>query len=91
MFDSEKLASIVRHSSLPHTPMNVTYNMEEWNMLVAIPFETIGHKIKPSSLKANVYKCGDNTYRPHYMSWNPIETLTPNFHCPEYFGTFILE
>ena len=37
-------------------------------------------------LRANLYKCGDKTIRPHYLAWNPVKTQTPDFHRPEYFG-----
>ena len=38
-------------------------------------------------LRANVYKCGDRTSHPHWMSWNPVRTL--NFHAPDEFGQLI--
>ena len=41
-------------------------------------------------LHANLYKCGDKTVKPHYLSWNPIELEKPAFHCPEYFGELVL-
>ena len=37
-------------------------------------------------IKANVYKCGDQTVHPHYLSWNPITSEKPDFHRPEDFG-----
>ena len=37
--------------------------------------------------RANVYKCGDCTSHPHWMSWNPVRTL--NFHAPDEFGQLI--
>ena len=37
-------------------------------------------------LLANFYKCGDKTARPHYLSWTPIGTETPDFHRPEFFA-----
>ncbi len=42
-------------------------------------------------IRANCYKCGDLTVRPHYLSWNPVEHPTPDFHRPCDFGTMILE
>ena len=41
--------------------------------------------------QANLYKCGDGTENPHYLSWNPIGLEKPNFHCPEFFGTIVFE
>lgn len=43
------------------------------------------------SLRANFFKCGDKTEQEHYMSWNPVEVSTPNFHLPEFFGTITLK
>lgn len=40
---------------------------------------------------ANCYKCGDKTATPHYLSWNPMTSATPDFHCPVDFGKMILE
>lgn len=43
-----------------------------------------------STMRANLYKCGDQTSKPHWGSWAPIgEAL--NFHVPEYFQTLVLE
>ena len=42
-------------------------------------------------MRGNFYKCGDNTSRPHYGCWSPIELDKPDFHCPRFFGDLILE
>lgn len=39
----------------------------------------------PDHLLMNLYKCGDKTPRPHFASWQPIDTPEPDFHRPEYF------
>lgn len=39
----------------------------------------------------NFYKCGDETPIPHYGMWSPVEVDAPDFHRPEYFGTFRIE
>lgn len=44
-----------------------------------------------SEIRANFYSCGDETPSPHYASWNPVETDSPDFHRPEYFGRLIIE
>ena len=41
-------------------------------------------------LRANCYKCGDLTPNPHYLSWNPSTSPTPDFHRPQDFGQMIL-
>ena len=42
-------------------------------------------------LRANAYKCGDDTAHPHYLSWNPVNSLQPDFHRPEDFGIMKFE
>lgn len=41
-------------------------------------------------LRANLYKCGDKTERPHFLAWNPVTSETPNFHRPGDFGEMVL-
>ena len=41
------------------------------------------------TLRANCYKCGDLTARPHYLSWNQVESDAPAFHRPQDFGLLI--
>lgn len=42
-------------------------------------------------LRANCFKCGDRTERPHFLAWNPVTSDTPNFHRPRDFGEMIME
>lgn len=39
----------------------------------------------------NFYKCAEDGDKPHYVSWSPISTPKPDFHCPSFFGRFIVE
>jgi hypothetical protein len=39
------------------------------------------------TMRGNFYKCGDNTRRPHFGCWSPIDLPEPDFHCPDFFGT----
>lgn len=41
-------------------------------------------------LRANFYKCGDETETPHYIAWNPVLTPHPSYHQPGYFGLLTL-
>ncbi len=43
-----------------------------------------------SRYKGNFYKCGDETPRPHFGMWSPIQSEKADFHRPECFGTLIL-
>ncbi len=64
-----------------------------WVLQFIIPFEFIdgiygGHTKK---MYGNIYKCGEDTKRPHFVTYAPINTPTPDFHRPEYFVEFTLE
>ena len=57
----------------------------DWELCVAIPLDLLG--LQPgSSFRANFYKCGDLTSKPHFLSWGSIETDSPDFHQPHFFG-----
>lgn len=54
--------------------------------------ELFGTELKQGTeLKANFYSCGDKTSAPYYAAWNKVETETPDFHRPEFFGKLIIE
>lgn len=42
-------------------------------------------------LRANCFKCGDKTVKPHYLSWNYVDHPTPDFHRSCDFGVMVLE
>lgn len=64
-----------------------------WEITYAIPHEFVRRffpeyaPVSGFSIRANCYKCGDKTSRPHYLSWNPVVKLPrASFHNPELFG-----
>ena len=69
-----------------------------WDVMLYIPRETVwevyGEEIDfcdGYEMKGNVYKCGDETTSPHWLTWSPIAADKPDFHRPEQFGTFLLK
>ena len=70
-------------------------NGNGWNLEFHIPLSFIQQyfpavELKPGYvMRGNFYKCGDNTARPHYGCWSPIDLPSPNFHCPDFFGKLI--
>ena len=42
-------------------------------------------------MRGNFYKCGDETVKPHYFAWNPVECEDPDFHLPQWFGKLYFE
>lgn len=85
-FSDEQIAAIRRITSLHHEPVDSRSEGESWWAIEVIPFEAFGYSSKPSSLRANLYKCGDKCDQPHFLSWSPIGLPNPDFHCPEFFG-----
>lgn len=73
------------------------YTSDGWEVFYRIPLDFIqlfcpAFRLESGfAFRANCYKCGGKTLQPHYLVWNPIDLPTPEFHCPQYFGKFILE
>ncbi len=70
---------------------------ECWTVEYTVTFDFIKKFIpdyefkKGMEIKANVYKCGDETKAPHYGMWQEIKREKPDFHQPDDFGTMIIE
>jgi len=68
-----------------------------WEIRYKIPYEFLGgyfpdFKIrKGGRMRGNFYKCADKADRPHYGCWADIDLPNPDFHCPGFFGDFILK
>ncbi|MDD4490732.1 MAG: carbohydrate-binding family 9-like protein [Paludibacter sp.] len=88
----EKMSQIKRYASLGNEPFEEKKGNFNWTLTVEIPFSLLGIDPDnlPASIKANFYKCGDETSVPHYVSWSPIEVENPDFHRPEFFGELVL-
>lgn len=58
-----------------------------WEMFLLIPKDLVGEEgLSGKTAHANFYKCGDKLPNPHFISWNPIDFPSPNFHLPQFFG-----
>lgn len=88
--DRKYIDRIRRLSSFGNKPFSEIAGDIQWSLTVAIPLETFFRhsieNIKGKSFKANFYKCGDKLSNPHYVTWNPVKTDSPDYHRPEYFG-----
>ena len=90
---SMEYSSIYRYSSFSERAAFAEKDsLQQWFLTVAIPFRLLGiaPEALPEKIMANFYKCADDTSHPHYVSWNPIDLPSPNFHCPEFFGELFL-
>ncbi len=89
---TEEMASLARFASVKRLD-EVKEGLQNWRVCLIIPFELIGVDPEhlPEKLRANFYKCGDKTAHPHFLSWSPIGTPSPDFHRPEFFGELLLK
>jgi hypothetical protein len=66
----------------------------EWSVQYFVPFEVFEHYLGPvrpaagERWRANFYKCGDKTSKPHWAAWAPIGQEL-NFHQPDTFGKLV--
>ena len=91
----EILSQVQRITSLGTEPFGEREGDNSWSLMLSLP-TAVFHQDDIKSwdglrLKANLYKCGDGLTKPHYLSWLPIDTPQPNFHCPPYFGDLEME
>ena len=89
------LSLVERHTSLGTEPFEERVGDNKWSLILGLP-TAIFHQDSVESwnglkLKVNLYKCGDNLSKPHFLSWQPIALPQPCFHCPEFFTAIELE
>ncbi len=65
---------------------------EGWSVMAFVPYSFLleHYTSCDKEMRANFYKCGSKTVIRHYAAWNKVETPTPDYHRPEYFGRIIL-
>lgn len=80
-------------TTVQERPKHESPDDDGWILQVRLPLEVLnrltGQAIKPSPgerWRANFYRCGGRT-DPQYACWSPIQTPSPDFHRPEFFGT----
>ena len=82
----------LRALSVPQPELQARVEEEKWGVTLFIPLACItalygrtGYK-SGDCIRANFYKCGDETEIPHYGAWSKIDLPKPDFHRPEFFG-----
>lgn len=87
------LGKIDIHPSLGRNKIEVLNRAIDWSLDIAIPIEVFTHSrlktLSGQQASVNFYKCGDDLPMPHFLSWNPVGTPSPDFHRPEFFGEII--
>ena len=84
------LDTVKRWSSLDRKPFEEKDAPSTWQLVLVVPVSAFyNHHIADLSgktIRANFYKCGDKLRKVHFLSWNPIDVPSPDFHCPRFFG-----
>lgn len=89
--DKEKLKLAKRYSTLGRGKLE-EITKQTWELSLIIPLSLFGiTSTAGMRARGNVFKCGDELTVPHFLSWNPIQTETPSFHQPSFFGEFVFE
>lgn len=87
----EVLDSVERISTLGRECFAEREGDNRWSVTLAIPAGALFlhnlHSWCGVEARMNLYKCGDNLTKPHFLSWKPIDAPEPNFHLPVFFKT----
>jgi len=84
----EIIENIKVSSTLGDKPFGIKNEETSYTLEVLIPKEVFvfdNCTINTMSLIGNIYKCGDKSPTPHYMTLFDIESTKPDFHRPEFF------
>lgn len=87
----EQGRQVAIRSTLPQLVEPEWSEPTEWCLQFFLPFSVLEDYVGPlgepsgQSWRCNLFKCADETSRPHWASWQPVAEL--NFHAPESFGT----
>lgn len=93
---AEVLAGVKRFPTYPFgEPFAEREGDNRWSLTLAIPPQALfRHALTDWSgftARMNLYKCGDKLSHPHFLSWRPIQTGSPDFHRPEFFEEVTFE
>jgi len=82
------IKKIKTSSSLGNKPFPSKEGDFSWSLDIIIPSECFIHdkieSLKKLKARANFYKCGEKTSDPHFISWKPVKTPSPDFHRYEF-------
>lgn len=88
--EAQTVSRFVSYESKSEVVNGVFRFEANWNLQIFLPkalLENRGIALKSgNAYRCNFYKCGDDLHDPHFLSWNPVKTENPDFHCPFFFG-----
>ena len=75
-------------------PLDGEHGGDSWTLEYRVPLalfrKIYALEVRPGHrAAANFYKCGDETEFPHYGAWSRVDTPSPDFHRPDFFGEVI--
>lgn len=95
LIDPNILQLIKTKPTLGNQPFEEKTGGQQWELMLVIPSECFvneaGLVLKGLKSQANLYKCADDTVKPHFVTWNPVGTENPDYHQPKYFGEVMFE
>ena len=92
---SEEGAAIPMAHSMPRIVEPERAEPTTWTLEYQVPFALFEayfpiDRPGPGTVwRGNFYKCGDQTSHPHWGSWAPVGTESPNFHQPAFFQSLL--
>jgi len=93
--DTTDIKEIKIAHSLPVLVPNELTDSVTWTVEYKIPvsllekYANVSQPCPGINWMANFYKCASNNSNPHYLSWAKVESPSPNFHLPEFFGKLV--
>ena len=92
---TEVMQSIVRLPSLGTANREKEIGSFDWTLTLVIPSSAFWKSnittFDGLQVKGNFFKCGDKLTVPHFVSWTTIDTPSPSFHQPQFFGELDFE
>ena len=84
----DELTSIKRYASCGRDAIEEQEGTFCWDLTMSIPLSLIGldGDNLPEFIMGNFYKCSGKATHRHYVSWNAIDSVKPDFHRPDCFG-----
>lgn len=84
------LDQVKRWASLEKKTISLQKGEFHWQLALIIPITAFFihslENLSGKTMKCNFYKCGDKLCEPHFLSWSPIASATPNFHLLDSFA-----
>lgn len=73
------------------TQITKEYWYAEYSIPLSLLVQIFEKEGPPTVMYGNFYKCGDQTNHPHYGMWNRIDSVSPDFHQPQFFGKLLID